>query len=67
MKNFMKNKWVKLIFSLSIILSSIPSIYQDLNYGNSGTWTHYGMLIVGLLYLIESLLWVIDIWKTDAE
>ena len=63
----MKNKWVKLLFSLSIILSTIPSIYQDLNYGHSGTWTHYGMLMVGLLYLVESLLWVIDIWKDGTR
>ena len=61
MKNFMKNKWVKLL------LSAIPSIYQDFTYGHSGSWTHYGMLIVGLLYLIESLLWVIDIWKDGSN
>ena len=67
MKNFMKNKWVKLLFSLSIMLSAIPSICQDINYGHSGTWTHYGMLMVGLLYLVESLLWVIDIWKDGSN
>ena len=67
MKNFMKNKWVKLIFSLSIMLSALPSIYQDFNYGHSGAWTHYGMLMVGLLYFMESLLWVIDIWKDGTN
>ena len=67
MKKFMKNRWVKLLFSLSIMLSTVPSIYQDINYGHSGTWTHYGMLIVGLLYFIESLLWVIDIWKDGTK
>ena len=63
----MKNKWVKLLFSLSIMLSAMPSIYQDFNYGHSGNWTHYGMLIVGLLYFVESLLWVIDIWKDGSN
>ena len=67
MEKFMKNRWVKLLFSLSIMLSAVPSIYQDINYGHSGTWTHYGMLIVGLLYFIESLLWVIDIWKDGTN
>lgn len=67
MKNFMKNRWVKLVFSLSIMLSSLPSIYQDFNYGHSGNWTHYGMLVVGLLYFMESLLWVIDIWKDGTN
>ena len=28
-KSFLDNKWVKVIFSLSIMLSAIPSIYQD--------------------------------------
>ena len=67
MKKFMKNKWVKLLFSLSIMLSAIPSIYEDFNYGHSGNWTHYGMLMVGLLYFVESLLWVIDIWKDGSK
>jgi len=66
MKKLMKSKWIKLIFSFSIILSSIPTIYQDFTYGHSGNWTHYGMLLVGLLYFIESLLWVIDIWKDET-
>ena len=43
--------------------SAIPSIYQDFNYGHSGEWTHYGMMLVGVLYLIESLLWTLDVWQ----
>ena len=38
------------------MVSAIPSIYQDFTYGHQGEWTHYGMLMVGLLYFIESLL-----------
>jgi len=63
LKNMMDNKWVKVIFSFSIILSALPSIYQDFTYGHQGVWTHYGMILVGLLYLIESVLWTLDIWK----
>ena len=59
---FLQKPWIKLIFSLSIILSAIPSIYQDLTYGHSGTWTHYGMATVGILYLTESILWIMDLW-----
>ena len=47
-KSFLDNKWVKVIFSLSIMLSAIPSIYQDFTYGHQGTWTHYGMALVGV-------------------
>lgn len=64
-KSFLDNKWVKVIFSLSIMLSAIPSIYQDFTYGHQGTWTHYGMALVGILYLIESLLWTLDLWKKN--
>jgi hypothetical protein len=62
-KEFLNNKWTKLLFSISIMLSALPSIYQDFTYGHSGEWTHYGMMLVGLLYFIESLLWTLDIWK----
>jgi len=60
---FLERKWVKLTFSLSIMVSAIPSIYQDFTYGHQGEWTHYGMMLIGLLYFTESLLWVLDIWK----
>ena len=51
MKKFLDNKWVKLLFSFSIMGSAIPSIYQDFTYGHQGEWTHYGMMLVGILYL----------------
>ena len=63
MKKFLENKWVKLLFSLSIMLSAIPSIYQDFTYGHQGEWTPYGMMMVGILYFTESLLWTMDLWK----
>ena len=63
LKNIMENKWVRIIFSLSIIGSAIPSISADLTYGHQGTWTHYGMVLVGILYLMESIFWILDIWK----
>ena len=63
MKKLMDNKWTKLIFATSIILSAIPSIATDLTYGHQGTWTHYGMVIVGVLYFLQSGLWAIDVLK----
>tara|TARA_Y100001937_G_scaffold128370_1_gene204253 strand:- start:420 stop:734 length:315 start_codon:yes stop_codon:yes gene_type:complete len=62
-KSVLNNKWVKLLFSLSIMGSAIPSIYQDFTYGSQGEWTHYGMMLVGVLYLTESVLWTLDLWK----
>ena len=63
MKKLMDNKWTKLLFATSIILSAIPSIATDLTYGHQGVWTHYGMVIVGVLYFIQSGLWAIDVLK----
>jgi len=62
-KPLTERRWVRIIFSLSVMLSAVPSIYQDFTYGHNGDWTHYGMMMVGLLYFIESVLWTIDIWK----
>ena len=63
MRKFLENKYTKLIFSISIMGSAIPSIYQDFTYGNNVEWTHYGMMLVGVLYFIESLLWTLDLWQ----
>ena len=63
MRKFLENKYTKLIFSIAIMGSAIPSIYQDFTYGHSGEWTHYGMMLVGVLYFIESLLWTLDLWQ----
>ena len=68
MKKFLDNDITKLVFAISIIASAIPSIYQDLTYGHQGTWTHYGMVLVGILYFIETSLWTLDVikdWKKD--
>ncbi len=66
-KSFLDNKWVKILFSISIMLSAIPSIYVDFTYGHQGTWTHYGMALVGILYFIESLLWTLDLWQQEKN
>ena len=64
-KSFLDKRWVKILFSISIMGSAIPSIYQDFTYGHQGEWTHYGMALVGILYFIESLLWTLDLWKNN--
>jgi hypothetical protein len=66
-KSFLDNFWVKLLFSISIIVSSIPSIIQDFTESVNNGYTHYGLFIVGVMYLLESLLWILDIWNTSEE
>jgi len=67
LKDFMDNVWVKIIFSISIIVSSIPSIIQDFQEPVNNGYTHYGLFIVGLMYLLESILWILDIWKNSEK
>ena len=64
MKNFLSRKIIKVIFSVAIMGSAVPAIYQDFAYGHQGEWIHYGMVLVGALYFIESLLWILDIWES---
>ena len=71
MKNFIQklldNVWTKLVFSISIIISSVPSIIQDFTEPVNNGLTHYGLFIVGIMYLLESLLWILDIWNNSKE
>jgi hypothetical protein len=66
-KTFLDNFWVKLLFSISIIVSSVPSIIQDFTEPVNNGYTHYGLFIVGIMYLLESLLWILDIWNTSKK
>jgi len=38
-------------------------VYMDFTQGHSGHFSHYGMMLVGILYGIESTLWTLDVWK----
>lgn len=67
LKKFMDNVWVKIIFSISIIISSVPSIIQDFQEPVNNGYTHYGLFIVGIMYLLESILWILDIWKNSEK
>ena len=59
----LSRKIIKGLFSLAIIGSALPAIYQDFTDGHQGEWIHYGMIFVGALYFIESILWILDIWE----
>mgnify|MGYP007072433854 CR=1 FL=1 len=67
LKKFMDNVWVKIVFSISIIISSVPSIIQDFQGPVNNGYAHYGLFIVGIMYLLESTLWIIDIWNSSEE
>lgn len=59
----LEHKLIKILFSISIVVSTIPSIIQDFNQGVNNGYTHYGVIMVGIMYGIEGLLWILDLWK----
>ncbi len=59
----LSNKFIKLLFSISIIAVSYTSIIQDFSGGVNNGFTHYGLMFIGIMYGMESLLWIMDIWK----
>ena len=63
----MRKPWFKVIFSIAIIIASIPSVVTDIREGFSGTYTHYGTLLIGISYFIESLFWVLEMWVNDIN
>tara|TARA_R100000951_G_scaffold96245_1_gene85470 strand:+ start:62 stop:466 length:405 start_codon:yes stop_codon:yes gene_type:complete len=63
----MRKPWYKIIFSIAIIIAAIPSIVTDIREGFSGNYTHYGTLLVGISYFIESLFWVMEMWIEDIN
>ena len=65
--NRMRKPWFKVIFSIAIIIASMPNVITDIREGFSGTYTHYGTLLIGISYFIESLFWVIEMWIDDVN
>jgi hypothetical protein len=65
--NTMRKPWFKVIFSIAIIIASIPTVITDIREGFSGTYTHYGTLLIGISYFIESLFWVLEMWISDVN
>jgi hypothetical protein len=65
--NRMRKPWFKVIFSIAIIIASIPTVITDIREGFSGTYTHYGTLLIGISYFIESLFWVLEMWISDVN
>jgi hypothetical protein len=64
-KNIVQNKWVKLIMSLLIIVSTIPTILQDFENQNVNSFEHYGIMLIGVFYLLQALIDLLEIWLED--
>ena len=64
-KNVIQNKWVKLVMSLLIIISAIPTILQDIENQDINKFEHYGVMLVGIFYFLQTLIDLLEIWLDD--
>lgn len=64
-KNVIQNKWVKLVMSLLIIISAIPTILQDIENQDINKFEHYGVMLVGVFYFLQALIDLLEIWLDD--
>ena len=64
-KNVIQNKWVKLVMSLLIVISAIPTILQDIENQDVNKFEHYGVMLVGIFYFLQTLIDLLEIWWGD--
>lgn len=54
LSSFLDNKYIKAIFSVALIGSSLPEIYEDFTFGHQdGEFSHYGMFVFGVFNLLK--------------
>jgi hypothetical protein len=51
--------------SLLIIVSTIPTILQDFENQNVNRFEHYGIMLIGVFYLLQALIDLLEIWLED--
>jgi len=64
-KNIVQNKWVKLVFSLLIVASAIPTVLQDIENQEMNQFEHYGVIMLGLFYFFQAILDLVTLWIED--
>lgn len=62
LKNLLKSKYTKILLSLGIFLSAVPTIISDFTNNDSNGFEHYGLMMVGLVFLLQSFKDFSDIW-----
>jgi hypothetical protein len=52
----------KVVMSILVVASSIPTIIQDLEDKQVDTFDHYGVMLLGLFYLFQTLIDISEMW-----
>ena len=64
-KKIVKNKITKVVMSILVVASSIPTIIQDLEDKQVDTFDHYGVMLLGLFYLFQTLIDISEMWFNE--
>lgn len=61
----MKSKILKIIMSVLIITSAVPTIISDFTNDDNNGWEHYGLMLIGLFYLIQGIIDLVGLWVDE--
>lgn len=61
-KKIVNNKITKVVMSILVVASSIPTIIQDLEDKQVNKFDHYGVMLLGLFYLFQTLIDISEMW-----
>jgi hypothetical protein len=64
-KKIVNNKITKVVMSILVVASSIPTIIQDLEDKQVDTFDHYGVMLLGLFYLFQTLIDISEMWFNE--
>ncbi len=61
-KKIVNNKVTKIVMSILVVASSIPTVIQDLEDKQVDTFEHYGVMLLGLFYLFQAIIDLSEMW-----
>lgn len=61
-KKIVNNKVTKIVMSILVVASSIPTVIQDLEDKQVDTFEHYGVMLLGLFYLFQAIIDLTEMW-----
>ena len=64
-KKLIKSKYIKIIMSVLIISSTVPTIISDFTNNDDNGWEHYGLMLIGLFYLIQGIIDLLELWVEE--
>jgi len=65
LKQIIKSKVLKIIMSVLIISSTVPTIISDFTNNDDNGWEHYGLMLIGLFYLIQGIIDLPELWVEE--